>query len=267
MTGAWPPALSAICWAPSTAQQSRAERASSRTRWASRSSAPTSPSWKTPSSGGAMARAPSMARGWPATSVTSSTRACSPAGSSTSARHGNWGLHRPARAPAGGPRRRTSICPLAAIAGGADQGHLAGPLRHRTHRLIHQHRHGRLQPRRLWLLDREWRADLPGERDHHRRKPQGHVQDDRASEQSRIPLIRERAQLPGRRADHCRSLIPLAGCGAAVRGGAGGGRTWPLARRAPEPKRWTKPDGSQVTEGDLAINALLEDRLRRVRPA
>jgi myo-inositol-1(or 4)-monophosphatase len=31
-------------------------------------------------------------------------------------------------------------------------------------------------------------------------------------------------------------------------------------------KRWTKPDGSQVTEGDLAINALLEERLRRARP-
>ena len=32
-------------------------------------------------------------------------------------------------------------------------------------------------------------------------------------------------------------------------------------------KRWTKPDGSQVTEGDLAINSLLEERLRRQRPA
>ncbi len=31
-------------------------------------------------------------------------------------------------------------------------------------------------------------------------------------------------------------------------------------------KVWTKPDGSQVTEGDLAINALLEDRLRHARP-
>ncbi len=31
-------------------------------------------------------------------------------------------------------------------------------------------------------------------------------------------------------------------------------------------KVWTKPDGSQVTEGDLAINALLEERLRRARP-
>lgn len=30
-------------------------------------------------------------------------------------------------------------------------------------------------------------------------------------------------------------------------------------------KRWTKADGSQVTEGDLAINALFEDRLRRHR--
>lgn len=27
-------------------------------------------------------------------------------------------------------------------------------------------------------------------------------------------------------------------------------------------KRWTKPDGSQVTEGDLAINALFEEELR-----
>ncbi len=31
-------------------------------------------------------------------------------------------------------------------------------------------------------------------------------------------------------------------------------------------KRWTKPDGSQVTEGDLAINALFEERLKAMRP-
>jgi myo-inositol-1(or 4)-monophosphatase len=31
-------------------------------------------------------------------------------------------------------------------------------------------------------------------------------------------------------------------------------------------QRWTKPDGSEVTEGDLAINALLEERLRPARP-
>jgi myo-inositol-1(or 4)-monophosphatase len=31
-------------------------------------------------------------------------------------------------------------------------------------------------------------------------------------------------------------------------------------------QRWTKPDGSQVTEGDLAINALLDERLRAARP-
>ena len=31
-------------------------------------------------------------------------------------------------------------------------------------------------------------------------------------------------------------------------------------------KRWTKPDGSQVTEGDLAINELFEERLRKARP-
>lgn len=30
-------------------------------------------------------------------------------------------------------------------------------------------------------------------------------------------------------------------------------------------KRWTKPDGSQVTEGDLAINALFEEELRPKR--
>jgi myo-inositol-1(or 4)-monophosphatase len=38
-----------------------------------------------------------------------------------------------------------------------------------------------------------------------------------------------------------------------------------LARRG-DLRRWTKPDGSQVTEGDLAINALLEQRLRPPRP-
>ena len=31
-------------------------------------------------------------------------------------------------------------------------------------------------------------------------------------------------------------------------------------------KRWTKPDGSHVTEGDLAINALFEERLKPARP-
>ena len=31
-------------------------------------------------------------------------------------------------------------------------------------------------------------------------------------------------------------------------------------------QRWTKPDGSQVTEGDLAINDLIEKRLRPARP-
>lgn len=31
-------------------------------------------------------------------------------------------------------------------------------------------------------------------------------------------------------------------------------------------QRWTKPDGSEVTEGDIAVNALLEERLRRARP-
>ena len=31
-------------------------------------------------------------------------------------------------------------------------------------------------------------------------------------------------------------------------------------------QHWTKPDGSHVTEGDLAINALFEQRLRAARP-
>ena len=31
-------------------------------------------------------------------------------------------------------------------------------------------------------------------------------------------------------------------------------------------RNWTKPDGSHVTEGDLAINALFEQRLRAARP-
>jgi myo-inositol-1(or 4)-monophosphatase len=38
-----------------------------------------------------------------------------------------------------------------------------------------------------------------------------------------------------------------------------------LARRSGL-RRWTKPDGSQVTEGDLAINAFLEQRLKPARP-
>lgn len=38
-----------------------------------------------------------------------------------------------------------------------------------------------------------------------------------------------------------------------------------LARRK-SLQHWTKPDGSHVTEGDLAINALFEERLRAARP-
>jgi hypothetical protein len=93
-----------------------------------------------------------------------------------------------------------------AVAGAADRRAFPGALCHRTHRLLHQHGDGRLQPGRLRFLDRERRTHLPGERDHHRRKPQGHVQDRAARQQPRIPLIGERAQLPGRRTDHCRCL-------------------------------------------------------------
>jgi myo-inositol-1(or 4)-monophosphatase len=39
-----------------------------------------------------------------------------------------------------------------------------------------------------------------------------------------------------------------------------------LARK-PGLKRWTKPDGSEVSEGDLAINALFDQRLRAARPS
>ena len=39
-----------------------------------------------------------------------------------------------------------------------------------------------------------------------------------------------------------------------------------LARRK-SLRHWTKPDGSHVTEGDLAINALFEERLKAARPA
>lgn len=38
-----------------------------------------------------------------------------------------------------------------------------------------------------------------------------------------------------------------------------------LARKK-DLKHWTKPDGSHVTEGDLAINALFEERLKSRRP-
>lgn len=38
-----------------------------------------------------------------------------------------------------------------------------------------------------------------------------------------------------------------------------------LARKK-DLRHWTKPDGSHVTEGDLAINALLEERIRQSRP-
>ncbi len=38
-----------------------------------------------------------------------------------------------------------------------------------------------------------------------------------------------------------------------------------LTRRS-DLQRWTKPDGSEVTEGDLAINVFFEERLKAVRP-
>ena len=111
-----------------------------------------------------------------------------------------------ARARAAGLRPPTSIFRRARVARGADPGHLAGPLCDGAHRLLDQHRDGRLQPRRLGLLDRERRTHLSGERDHHRRKPQGHVQDHEPREQPRVPRRGERAQLPRRGAHHCRCL-------------------------------------------------------------
>jgi myo-inositol-1(or 4)-monophosphatase len=38
-----------------------------------------------------------------------------------------------------------------------------------------------------------------------------------------------------------------------------------LARR--QVQKWSKPDGSEVTEADLAVNTLLEERLRPARPS
>ena len=92
--------------------------------------------------------------------------------------------------------------------GGPDQGHHAGALRHRTHRLLDQQRDGRLQPRCFRILDRERRTHLPRERDHHRRKPEGHVQDHPSGFQPRVPLLGVGTQLPGRGPHHCRRLTP-----------------------------------------------------------
>ena len=40
-----------------------------------------------------------------------------------------------------------------------------------------------------------------------------------------------------------------------------------LLARKPGLRRWTKPDGSEVSEGDLAINDLFAQRLRAARPS
>jgi myo-inositol-1(or 4)-monophosphatase len=45
---------------------------------------------------------------------------------------------------------------------------------------------------------------------------------------------------------------------------AGGALAMTLLKR--DLRKWTKPDGSQVTEADLAVNDLLADRLRQARP-
>ncbi len=92
------------------------------------------------------------------------------------------------------PSSSNVYLPAGASSRRADPRHLAGTLCDGTHRIVGQHGDGRLQPGSLRLLDREWRTHLSGERDHHRRKPQGHVPDHRARRRPGIPLIGECAK-------------------------------------------------------------------------
>ena len=97
-----------------------------------------------------------------------------------------------------------------ADAGRADLRHQAGILRHRPDRLRRQRRHRRLQPRRLRLLDREWRDHLCGERGHDRRPSVGDLQVDDAGQRSGIPLRRQCADGAHRGTDAWRTLAPSA---------------------------------------------------------
>ncbi|KAH2822633.1 hypothetical protein KXV85_002183, partial [Aspergillus fumigatus] len=72
--------------------------------------------------------------------------------------------------------------------GRTDRRHQAGLLRHRSDRLRRQRRHRRLQPRRLGLLDREWRDHLSRQRGHHRGPSVRNLQVDAACERSQFPL-------------------------------------------------------------------------------
>ena len=85
-----------------------------------------------------------------------------------------------------------------------DPQHRNRPLRHRSHRPRRQHGHRRIQPRRVGLLDRKRRADIPGFGNHHCRKSQGHVPQSCRRQRHRPQLRHRFADLGHHRDDACR---------------------------------------------------------------
>ena len=137
---------------------------------------------------------------------------------------------------------------------------------HRPDRLRRQWRHRRLQPRRLRLLDRERQDHLCRERGDHRGPSARDLQVDDAGQRSGIPLRRQRADRAHRGTDAWRTLMARSQGSArdvqllkdTVR--EAGQLAHSLFRT--ELKNWTKGASSPVSEADIAVNDLLEARLR-----
>ena len=154
-------------------------------------------------------------------------------------------------------------------AGRADRRHQAGLLRHRPDRLRRQRRDRRLQPRRVRLLDRERRDQLSRQRGDDRRPFARHLQVADAGQRSGIPLRRQCADGAHRGTDGWRTLIRSRDqgerCGAAD-GTVREAGALALSMFRTELKNWTKGASSPVSEADIAVNDLIESRLRSATP-
>ena len=148
-------------------------------------------------------------------------------------------------------------------AGCVDRRHRRRLLCHRPDRHGRQSGHRRLQPRRLRLLDRERQAQLSRERGHHRRQPDRHVPRAYARERSRVPLRHQCTDRARGGPHRCRPVISFDR--AAVRDRLAGAvrEAGALALKTfrGEIKSWTKGASSPVSEADLAVDALLRERL------
>ena len=151
--------------------------------------------------------------------------------------------------------------------------HQAGILRHRPDRLRRQRRDRRLQPRRLRVLDRERRDHLCGERGDDRGPSARDLQIAGAGQRSGIPLRRQCSDAADRGIDAWRTLAPaacttrfrrdmLARDAALLTDTVREAGALALSLFRTELKNWTKGASSPVSEADIAVNDLLEKRLR-----